>query len=84
MWKFTYNNRQQKPSDGKSSQTANKWNVGLTITQQKVLKMSTKVNNKCMAMSSFIYIPVFCVWNTPFNWFLQIMQIRHVLVKDHL
>jgi hypothetical protein len=45
--------------------------------------MSSNFNCSYMAKSGLTYIPVF-LWNFSFSRYIPIMQIRHILIKDHI
>jgi hypothetical protein len=55
----------------------------IKIAALVLVKMSSNFSCSYMARSSLTYIPFF-LWNFSFSRFIPIMQIRHILIKDHI
>jgi hypothetical protein len=58
-------------------------NVKVYIAALVLVKMSSNFNCSYMARSSLTIVCIF-LWNFSFSRFIPIMQIRHILIKDHI
>jgi hypothetical protein len=67
------------PKETKATAWKQKWDA-LSI----LVKMSSNFNCSYMARSSLTYIPGFSVKFFFHSQFIPIVQIRHILIKDHI